>query len=164
MNFSIRRWKPSDSSILVNYLNNVHIWSKLTDDTPLPFTESDAKNYILPEDSKLEQVYAVECDGTIIGGVKFTCCNAPNNIVYRMNFWLDPEFWDNDEVVKILKDMIRFCFFHLPAIKLLVLVIDNDTEYQKALVEAGFLKEAVLKKSILKSGSVEDLHIFSITE
>lgn len=164
MNFSTRRWKASDTSSLVNYINNVHIWSKLTDDTVLPFTEDDAKLYMQHENPAYSQSYAVIYDNSVIGGIKFTCCDAPNNIVYRMNFWLDAEFWNDEEVASVLKDMVRFCFFHFPAIKLVANVMESDEPIQKALLAAGFEREAVLKKSILKSGVVDNLHIFSITE
>lgn len=164
MNYSIRRWKSTDIPVLVNYMNNVHIWSKLTDDTPIPFTEADAKKCIAPDDKLNSLVYAVEYDSNIIGGVKLTCGNAPNNIVYRMDFWLDSEFWDDDEVCHVLKDMVKFCFFHLPAMKIVVRTMGSDTTYHKVLEQAGFEKEAVLTRAILKSGNVEDLYYYTITE
>lgn len=164
MSYSIRRWKQDDTSVLMNYMNNIHIWSKLTDNTPIPFTENNAKEYISCEHPQLMQSYAVEQDGQIIGGVKLSCNDIPNNIMYRMDYWIDPELWVEEDVVLMLKEMVRFAFFHLPIMKIVVPTLGSDKQGHQVLLSAGFKEEAMITKAILKSGTIEDLHYFTIVE
>lgn len=165
MDCSLRRWKSADIPVLLGYMNNIHIWSKLTENIPLPYAEYHAKECLSVVNSSAVQLFAIVKDeNSPIGGIKLTQLEAPYNIVYRLDFWIDPECWSDSEVAQLLKDASTYCFFHMPAMKLVVNTLASDVEYHQVLREVGFSQEAILTRAILKSGTIEDLHIYSMSE
>lgn len=165
MNYKIRRWEKSDANILAKRMNNIHIWTKLTDFTPLPYTREDAVAYIARSirDSK-SSCYGIFVDGEVVGAVDFKINHGPYAITAMLNFWIDE--LDNSEqiIVEVLTDLSRHLFTHQPIIKVIAPILDSDTQKIVQLEKVGFTHEATIKRTILKSGKIHDLQIYSMTE
>ena len=166
MNYRTRRWKYTDAEALHQSLNNIHVWEKICDDVPFPFTKRDATSFIKRTTTEEERfdAYAIEVDNEICGGVYFTQANPPHTIIYKFNFWMAPDFRNSTDFAEVVKDIVRHTFMHLPVIKMICKVHSNDTQAEEMLVQAGFKKEATIHKSVLKSGDIMDMHIYSCCE
>ena len=165
MNYRIRKWRKEDATELTKIMNDIHVWSKLSDCTPFPYTSEDAHKYIDKSinDSKVFG-YAIESEKRLIGAVTFNLLPAPYATTTILNFWIENDKWEGGILPEAVSDLTRSIFFHQPVIKVIAPVIGSDEVRNELLISAGFVHEATIKKAILKTGMVQDLHIFSITE
>ncbi len=166
MDYNIRRWKPTDIDALVKQMNNIHIWSSLSEDIPFPATAKIAKNYLdkFCQKGVEYDIYAIEVDNDVVGGVGFTRMKPPFSIVYQLSFWLCPDFWEDNLMDEVLDKLVKHSFFHLPVMKLVTEVFDYDDKAIRVLEKLGFEKEAALQKVALKSGNISDLYFYTLSE
>ncbi len=171
MNYRVRRWKKTDQEILKKRLNNIHIWEKLCDNLPLPFTDEDAVSFLdkATANSQDFDAYALEIGGSkesseVCGGVYLKRAEAPHSMIYLLNFWMCPDYADSNALSEVLKDLMPHYFFHLPVMKIMCKVHSDDTDYEEILKKVGFCKEASLSNAVLKSGKILDLHIYTFSE
>lgn len=69
MEYSIRKWRMEDARDLANALNNKNILNNLRDGLPYPYTEKDAKEYIMAMlESSADKTFAFA-----ITAVKMVC-------------------------------------------------------------------------------------------
>ena len=165
MNYRIRKWCKEDATELTKIMNDIHVWAKLSDHTPFPYTKEDANTYI-NESLNNDKVfgYAVESEEKLVGAVKFKVLRSPYATTAVLNFWIENDKWEEGIMPEAVADLTRSIFFHQPVIKVMAPVIGTDEVRTELLTSAGFVHEATLKKAILKTGKVLDLHIYSITE
>lgn len=166
MDYNIRRWKPTDIDALVKQMNNIHIWSSLSEDIPFPATAKIAKNYLdkFCQKGVEYDIYAIEVDNDVVGGISFSRLKPPFTIIYRLQFWLCPDFWEESFIEEALAKLIKNTFFHLPVMKIISEILENDVKSIQVLEKLGFEKEATLQKVVLKSGSVKDLYFYTLAE
>lgn len=166
MRHRLKRWEIKDTTALMELMNNVHIWSTLTDSTELPFTKEDASEYInraIEHESSFD-AFAIEQDGNVIGGVSLTKLDPPYHIIFELNFWLYPGNWQQGIMTDVLYNIIQHGFMHLPAMKLTAKVFANDTKTINLLNKVGFKQIALLESYALKCGKLLDLVVFEKTE
>lgn len=72
MEFGLRKWRLSDAKELAAALNNRHILNNLRDGLPFPYTEQDARDYIIAMLSANENdtfAYAITMEDRPIGSI-----------------------------------------------------------------------------------------------
>ena len=72
MNCILRKWRLSDATDLAAALNNEKILNNLRDGLPLPYTEEDARDYILAmlsADETSTFAYAITQNDRAIGSI-----------------------------------------------------------------------------------------------
>ena len=72
MNCILRKWRLSDAQDLAAALNNEKIQNNLRDGLPLPYTQKDARDYIITMLSAQEDstfAYAITIDDRAVGSI-----------------------------------------------------------------------------------------------
>lgn len=166
MKHNLRRWLLTDEEDLVKLMNNVHIWNTLSDNSPLPFTQKEAKEYITLATKRTDafDAFAIEIDQVLIGGVSLRQMAVPCHIVYELDFWLSQEYWEQGIMTDVLQDIVSHAFIHLPVLKIIGKVLGENLKAKFLLSKIGFQEEAVIKNAVLKCGKLQDLVIMSIDE
>lgn len=166
MKYNLRRWRTGDSSSVIKLMNNIHIWGTLSDNTPFPFTKEDANSFMKRATSKCVDYddYAITIDEEVVGGISFQRMAPPHHVVYDLSFWLNPEYRNKGIMTDALTSLLKHCFFHLPVMKVVAKVLEEDKATAAVLTKVGFRQEALLEKVILKNGNLSNLAVFSKTE
>lgn len=166
MKLRLKKWDMADIPTIMNIINNVHVWSTLTNTAVLPLTKDRTASYIkqCSDESGEIDSFAIVLDDEIVGGVSLCKMKPPYHIVFELDFWLDPVYWGKGVMTEVLYDIIQHGFMHLPALKIIAKVFGNDKKSINLLKKVGFREVAVFKNTALKCGEMRDLVIFEKTE
>jgi RimJ/RimL family protein N-acetyltransferase len=161
--FNLRSWKETDAASLVRHANNERIAMNLRDGFPHPYTMEDARSWIkMVKENKKDPIFAIEIEGEACGGIGL----HGGQDVYRFNaeigYWLSEQYWGKGIVSEAVRIVIRYGFDHYPWTRIYAGVFSNNPASMKVLEKAGFLREAIFKKSVKKRGSYLDEHVYSI--
>ena len=159
----VRSWRPMDRKPLARHANNPRVAQNLRDLFPHPYTIEDAKQWIdrcLHE--KPETNFAIDVDGEAIGGIGIIL----QTDIYRKNaeigYWLGEAFWGQGIMTPVLNSMVKYIFQNFDLERIFAGIIQHNEASIRVLEKAGFVCEAVFKKSIFKNGKLYDEHIYSI--
>jgi len=161
--FLLRGWKTEDAESLQRHADNIHISNFLLDRFPVPYTMNDAIDWIkLMQKQEPFMNFAIDVDGFVVGAVGL----EPRDDVYRktgvLGYWIGEEFWGRGIMTEAVKLITAYAFKNLDILRIQAGVLSNNPKSMRVLQKAGFTKEGVLKKAIIKNGLILDEHIFAI--
>jgi len=161
--FCLRPWQPDDEEALVKYANNPKVSAHLFDTFPYPYTVTDARQWISSQQG-IEQpsFFAIEMDGEIIGGIGISVKADVYRHGANIGYWLGEPFWDKGIMTQVLHLMIDYAFKNFDLARLQAGVYHTNPASMRVLEKAGFTKEGVLRKAILKRGEFLDEHVFAL--
>ncbi|MBO9638391.1 MAG: GNAT family N-acetyltransferase [Siphonobacter aquaeclarae] len=159
----LRPFRAGDEALLPDLANNPLIHINLRDSFPYPYTQEDAEIWISICEKQGNPPYnvAIEVDGELAGGVGVT----PGADIYRasaeIGYWLGQPFWGRGIATEALKLWTEQVWRDFPELeRLWAGVFAYNAPSMRVLEKAGFVKEAVLRKSLVKNGKLEDNHLF----
>lgn len=164
MEFKLRAWTLDDVPSLVRHIDNIRIWNNVRDLLPNPYTEKDAREYILMVTEKVgpQVEFAIDIDGRAVGGIGLVPGSDVERISAELGYWLGEEYWGNDIMSKAVKQLVQYTFETLSFSKVFAMVFSSNAASMRVLEKAGFEKEAVLKSALIKNGVIMDFHYYSI--
>lgn len=160
--FILRPLKKSDIKSIAYHANNKLVWKNLRDQFPFPYFERDAENFIkLFEGKSPVTVFAIDVNGEAIGAAAIVL----KDDVYRLNgeigYWLGQEYWGKGIATLAVAELTRIAFDELNLLRVYAEVFGPNLASARVLEKNGFVKEAVLKKAIIKDNDIHDTVIFS---
>lgn len=162
---SLRPFLLSDSKSLAKHANNRLIWKNLRDRFPFPYTELDAIQFIqmVSCNSPITE-FAIDVNGEAVGAAGIVL----KDDIYKGNgeigYWLGQEYWGKGIGTQIVAELVRKAFEEFNLYRVYAEVFGTNTASIRALEKNGLVKEAGLKRSIIKDGERLDLLIFSKTK
>ena len=102
----LRKWRLSDATDLAAALNNEKILNNLRDGLPLPYTEEDARDYILAmlsADETSTFAYAITQNDRVIGSIGAFRQSNIHRQTAELGYYLAEEYWGRG----IMTDAIR---------------------------------------------------------
>jgi [ribosomal protein S5]-alanine N-acetyltransferase len=163
--FTLREWKLDDAASLQKHADNKNIASFLLDRFPSPYTIEDATGWI---STKLNQNpvsnFAIDIDGQVAGviGLDF------REDVYRkaplLGYWVSEAYWGRGITAEAIKLITDYCFNRLDIVRIQAGVLSNNPKSMRVLEKAGYTKEGILKKNIIKNGMILDEHIYAMVK
>lgn len=163
-NYIIRNWKIEDAKSLSLHANNKDIAKNLQDGFPSPYTYEDAFRWIKMVNTGMPDLhsYAIVVNGKAAGSIGITF----KDDVYRLNaeigYFLGEEYWNKGIMTGVIKDIVSFVFLNFETIRIYAEIFESNIASGKVLEKAGFKKEAVLKKNVIKNSLIMDSHIYAI--
>lgn len=158
-NFTLRKWRVGDEASLAALANNHKIWINLKDVFPHPYTLADAYEWVNFA-QKEAQNYAIEYDGKAVGGIGLLF----KDDIYRKNaeigYWLGEPYWGLGIVTEAINQVVQNAFAQYEINRIYAGVFEYNPASMRVLEKAGFEKEAILKKSLIKDGKLYDEHIY----
>jgi RimJ/RimL family protein N-acetyltransferase len=160
MNFFLRKWQSGDEQSLVENANNYNIWKNMKDVFPHPYTITDAYEWINIAADSAEN-FAIEVNSKAVGGIGVLL----KDDIYRKNaeigYWLGEAYWGNKIISTAIMDVVKYTFANYDIHRIYAGVFEYNVASMRVLEKAGFVKEAVLKKSLTKEGKLFDEHIYA---
>lgn len=166
MEYTLRPWQPEDAVSLARYINNIHIWNQVRDALPYPYTEADARSYITmtqEEAAKSAPVnFAVVIDGKAVGGVGFIPGQDVERISAEIGYWLGEPFWGKGIMTDVVRRASLQAFQTLPVTRLHAGVFGKNPASMRVLEKAGYAKEGIARKAVIKNGEIMDFHLYAL--
>ncbi len=160
--FQLRPWQKSDLSALVRYANNKKIADFLRDGFPYPYTPRDGRRFLrMAMRAKPTNIFAIEIHQEAVGSIGFFSQSDVHRFNAEIGYWLAEPYWGRgimSEAVRIFSDYV---FENHPVVRLYAQTFATNTASQRVLEQAGFMLEAVLRKSIVKNGRLNDEHLYA---
>lgn len=158
-NFILRKWQTGDEASLAALANNHKIWINLKDVFPHPYTLADAHDWVKFAHNQAEN-YAIEYEGKAVGGIGLLF----KDDIYRKNaeigYWLGEPYWGLGIISEAIKQVVNHAFAQYEINRIYAGVFEYNPASMRVLEKAGFEKEAILKKSLVKEGKLYDEHIY----
>lgn len=164
MNHQLRVWTPEDIPSLTFHINNINIWNNTRDGLPHPYTEEDAENFIkmnMEHEGPAEN-FAIDIDGKAVGGVGFVMGSDVERISAEIGYWLGEQYWGRAIMTSAVQEAVKYAFETLPVMRIYAGVFEYNIPSMKVLEKAGFKKEAILRKAVIKNGKILDFHYYAL--
>ena len=153
----IRSFAATDAESIVKYANNRHISINLRDRFPYPYTRADADAFLdAAWAQQPESDFAIAAPHEVIGGIGFH--RQPD--VYRLSaevgYWLGEPFWGRGILTDALKGVTGYAMKTHGLTRIYALPFSWNAASCRVLEKAGYVLEARLRCSAIKSGELTD--------
>jgi RimJ/RimL family protein N-acetyltransferase len=161
--FTLRDWRTDDAASLQKHADNRRIFNYLLDRFPSPYTMADAVSWIaLMQHQDPFVTFAIAIDGELAGAIGIEL--RPD--IYRktalIGYWLGETYWGRGIMPEAVKLVTEYAFTNFDLIRLQAGILGNNPKSMRVLEKAGFTKEGILKKAIIKNGEILDEHLYAL--
>lgn len=163
--FVLRGIRKEDNHSLARHADNPKIAANLRDIFPHPYTQSDADDFIgfVLDHNDPPLHFAIEVNHEAAGMISLMM----KTDVYRLNaeigYWLGEEHWNKGIMTAAIRLVTSYAFAQLGMIRVYAEPFATNAASIRALEKAGYTREALLRRSVIKNGEVLDSFIYSLT-
>jgi ribosomal-protein-alanine N-acetyltransferase len=159
---ALRPVVPADAEAFARLANDRQVWRNLRDAFPHPYTLESARAFIAkqaePSDAR---VFGIEVDGVLAGA----CGVHPFTDVYargaEIGYWLGQPFHGRGIATKAIGALTAFAFGTMTLERLQAGVFEWNLASARVLEKNGYVREAVLRKSVFKDGQLIDSFLYA---
>lgn len=153
----LRPWNTHDYESLVRYGNNKLVWRNLTDMFPHPYTQADAVAWVkIASDPGSSIFLAIDFEGEAIGGVGVIARDGNEFHTGQFGYWLGQPYWGRGVATQAARALKGLAFSGDRFKRLEAPVFAWNPPSMRVLEKIGFIREGVLRKSVLKDGQLID--------
>ena len=158
----VRDWSLADKTSLVRLADNRNVWRNLTHRFPNPYTDTDADSWLGSQVRRpASNNWAIEIDGVAVGGVGI----EPGEGVFarsaRFGYWLGEPYWGRGVMTAVVRATVDHVFGVFDLVRLEAPVFEWNPASMRVLEKCGFLREGVLRRSVLKDGQIIDAMLYA---
>ena len=167
MEYSIRKWRMEDARDLANALNNKNILNNLRDGLPYPYTEKDAKEYImamLESSADKTFAFAITADDKAIGSIGVFRCENVHSRTAEMGYYIAEVYWGRGIGTTAVKMVCKYIFEKTDIIRIFAEPFAYNTASCRVLEKSGFEYEGTLRKNAVKNGVVLDMKMYAMVK
>lgn len=158
----VRDWTPSDKTSLVRVANNRNVWRNLTHRFPHPYTDADADSWFaLVEKDARPTHWAIEVEGKAVGGIGVEFGEGVHAKSARFGYWLGEPYWGRGIMSAAARATSEHVFARFDIARLEAPVFEWNPASMRVLEKCGFVREGVLRQSILKDGQLIDAVLYA---
>jgi RimJ/RimL family protein N-acetyltransferase len=161
--FKLRGWKANDVVSIQKHADNPNIYSYLLDRFPHPYTMEAAQTWVKTM-LALQPNYnfVIDVDGLGVGVIGLEMRDDVYSRSPLIGYWLGESFWGRGIMTQSIRLITNFAFSQLHAIRIQAGVLGNNPRSMHVLEKAGFIKEGILKNSMVKNGVILDEHVYGL--
>lgn len=155
----LRALEPADAPSIARHANDPAVARDLFDGFPQPYTLAHAEAWCGPLHAGPEfgHVWAIVVDGEAAGCISV----LPQTGMYACNavvgYWLGRAHWGRGIVTEALALVTSWAWRALPQVqRLYAPIFARHAASQRVAQKAGYLREALIPRSIIKAGEVID--------
>jgi ribosomal-protein-alanine N-acetyltransferase len=153
----VRSWRPSDLDSLVEHANNRKIWVNLRDRFPHPYSRSDGRTFIrAARKMQPETFFAIAVDGAAVGGIGFVLQGDVDRVSAELGYWLGEAFWGRGIATDATRAVTQYAIERHGLTRLFALPFAHNLASCRVLEKAGYVREALLRRSAIKDGTIVD--------
>jgi len=154
---TVRHWRTTDKEALLRLADNRAVWRNLTHRFPHPYTEADADSWF----SMLENManpthWAIDVGGEAVGGIGVRMGEGVFAKSGEFGYWLGEPFWGRGIMTAAVRETSGYVLDNFDLVRLQSPVFEWNQPSMRVLEKCGFVREAVLRKSVFKDGQVID--------
>lgn len=161
----LRHWKIEDAKVLSELLNNQNILNNLRDGLPYPYTEKNAKEYImavLSSDSNQTFAYAIIVNEQVVGNIGVFRQDNIHSQTAELGYYIGESYWGNGIATSAVKQVCDYIFTNTDIIRIFAEPFVYNQGSCRVLEKSGFQCEGILRKNAVKNGKVLDMKMYSL--
>ena len=159
----VRRWKMADVPSLVKYANNPNVARQLRDRFPHPYTAGDARHFIQSvAGARPVTSFAIVVNSEAVGGIGISPGADVERYSAEIGYWLGEPFWGRGIVVEAIRLVSAYAFETCNMLRLFALPFADNARSIRALEKAGYTREALLRSSSVKGGTIRDQALYAL--
>jgi ribosomal-protein-alanine N-acetyltransferase len=161
----VRTYRLDDAASLAKHGNNRRIWENLRDRFPHPFTEANGVAYITHVlENPDTPSFAIEVDGQAVGGISLHVGTDIERIGAEIGYWLGEEFWGRGIMTSAIRLVTSYAFNERKLIRVFAIPFTANLASCRALEKVGYQREALMRRSALKDGTIRDQYLYAIVQ
>ena len=158
----VRDWRSRDKGSLLHAANDRSVWRNLTHRFPHPYTAADADFWFaLLEKMPTPTHWAIDVAGEAVGGIGFERGEGVHAMSARFGYWLGRAFWGRGIMTAAVRATVDHVFAHFDVVRLEAPVFEWNPGSMRVLEKCGFVREGVLRQSIVKDGHLIDAVLYA---
>ena len=160
----LRPYRKSDAKAVRNWIEDERTHALWCGNLlPFPFTEKDFNQYLEETEERRgnSSFTAVMDDGTPAGFLRMGI-NPALNSGFLGFVVVDAGERGKGYGKEMLRLAVKYAFETLPVIRIYAGVFEYNIPSMKVLEKAGFKKEAILRKAVIKNGKILDFHYYAL--
>jgi [ribosomal protein S5]-alanine N-acetyltransferase len=158
----LRPWSPEDKPSLVHHANNHKVWRNMTEMFPHPYREADAEAWFSVVSTTGRSVHlAVVVREQAVGGIGVIAGEGIRRCTGQFGYWLGESVWGQGFATAAARTMATYALETLQFARLEASVFEWNPASARVLEKSGFVREAVLRKSVFKDNRLIDSVLFA---
>ena len=158
----VRDWSRNDLESLLANANNRKVWQNVGERFPHPYTTADAEHWFsLLEDMAEPTHWAIDIDGLAVGGIGVELGRGEYAKSGRFGYWLGESYWGRGIMTAAVRTTSDHVLSNFDLVRLEAPVFQWNPASMRVLEKCGFVREGVLRRSIIKNGEVIDTVLFA---
>jgi RimJ/RimL family protein N-acetyltransferase len=158
---TVRDWRTTDKPQLLRLANNRSVWRNLTHRFPHPYTEADADGWLsLVVSATHSTNWCIEVDAEAVGGIGLRMGEGVFAKSAEFGYWLGEPYWGRGIMTAAVQAVSEYVLDQFDLVRLESPVFEWNPSSMRVLEKCGFVREAVLRKSVFKDGQVIDSMLY----
>ncbi|HEX8946070.1 MAG TPA: GNAT family protein [Gemmatimonadaceae bacterium] len=159
----VRSYRLDDAASLAKHGNNRRIWENLRDRFPHPFTDAHAVDYITRVVADPDATsFAIDVGGEAVGGISLHAGTDIERIGAEIGYWLGEEFWGRGIMTAAIGLVTDYAFAKRGLVRVFAVPFTTNIGSIRALEKVGYQREAIMRRSAIKDGTVRDQYLYAI--
>jgi len=161
--FILRNWQLRDAQSMQRNADNLMIARYVSDRFPSPYTMADAEAWVQRwQDQDPVINFAIAADDEVIGGIGLEFRGDIYRKTPLLGYWLGEPYWGQGIMPQAVKLIVDYTFNQLDVIAIQANTFGGNLASMRVLEKAGFERQGIIKKSVIKNGEIMDEHVFAI--
>jgi RimJ/RimL family protein N-acetyltransferase len=153
----LRPLLPEDAPSLAQMANDVTVWRNLRDMFPHPYALEHAVRFIEHASGQSPPCHrAIVIDGQAVGTIGLKLGTDVERISAEVGYWLGAPYRDRGVMTEVIRVFTDEAFETFPLSRIFALPFARNVASCRALEKAGYVLEAVLRRSCIKEGVITD--------
>ncbi len=165
MEIGIRGWRLTDAPDLAATIGNPAVLRNLRDGIPYPYTEEDARAFILEmieADPNQAFAFAITVDDHAIGSIGIYRQGNIHSRTAELGYYLAEPFWGQGIATQAVRMACDAVFDHTDILRIFAEPFVYNTASCRVLEKAGFQLEGTLHSNAVKDGRVLDMQMYAL--
>ena len=156
---------PDSEPALIRFANNRNVWRNLRDIFPHPYTDADADRWLsaqalVPEPTS----WAIEVDRLAVGSIGVTLGEDVDAESAHFGYWLGEPYWGRGIMTDAVRNLSPYVMRKFNVNRLEAPVFEWNPASMRVLEKCGFVREGVLRASVLKDGQLIDQVLYALVD
>lgn len=138
------------------------VWQNLRDSFPHPYTMEDATSWVRHASAQdPESSFAIDVDGHAIGGIGLMLHTDVERCSAEIGYWIGESFWGRGIASAAIRAVTSYAFNVLSLERVFAVPFAPNLASIRALEKAGFVREGVMRRSVIKDGRILDQVLYA---
>jgi [ribosomal protein S5]-alanine N-acetyltransferase len=162
---TLRPWESSDKTSLIRNANNRNVSRNLRDRFPYPYTDADADTFLSAAGASKSRdiIYAIVIRGEAVGGIGVHPRKDVERHSAEMGYWLGEDFWGHGIATAAVSKLSQHALQEPDIFRIFATVFASNPASARVLEKAGFVREGLMSRAVLKQGVLIDAALYAIT-